>query len=74
VNALRKGLLDLDVAFAAGFRDVEFVNRRLGVVGGEDLMRSMAIGADGGFGGAFLDSAAVHTFLIGDEGLRALAV
>ena len=50
VNALVEGLRDLSVAFAAGGRDVELGDRRLGVVRGADRVRAVAVGADGCLG------------------------
>ncbi len=44
------------------------------VAGGQDLVRTMAVGADCCLRRAFLDGASMHALLIGDEGLRAFAV
>ena len=74
VNALHEGLVDCRMALAAGGRNIELVDRRLGVVGGKNLVRAVAIGADRGLLRSFFDGAPMHAFLIGDEGLRALAV
>ena len=62
------------VALAAGGRHVEFVDGRLVFVGGEDRVRAVAVGADGGLLRAVFDGATVHALLVGDEGLRAYAV
>ncbi len=69
VNAVIEGLLDLSVALAARGRDIEFVDRRFGVVGGADLVRAMAVSADSSFGGTLFRRAAVHAVLVGEEGL-----
>ena len=50
VNALHEGLRHRAVAFAAGDGHVEFVDGRLGVVGGKNVVGAVAIGADCGLG------------------------
>jgi hypothetical protein len=70
VDAGHEGLRDVGMALAAGGRDVEFVNGRLVFVGGENLVRAVAIGTHGGLLRAVLDRASVHARLVGDEGLR----
>ena len=74
VNALLEGVCDVRVALAAGGGNVELGDRRFGVAGGENFVRAVAIGADGGLLRAVGDGAAVHAVLVGDEGLRAFAV
>ena len=69
-----KVCVDLGVALAAGGGHVEFVDRRMVFVGGENLVGAVAVGAYRGFLRAVLDGASVHALLVGDEGLRALAV
>ena len=69
-----EGVGDVGVALAAGGGDVELGDGRLGVVGGENFVRAVAIGADGGLLRAVGDGAAVHAVLVGEEGLRAFAV
>ena len=49
VDALVEGLFDVGVALAAGSRNVELGDGRLGVVGRGDLMRAVAISAYSGF-------------------------
>ena len=73
VNALHVDALHIGVAPAAGGGDVELVDRRAGVVGGKNLMRAMAVRADGGGLRAVLHRAAVDAVLVGDEDLRAAA-
>ncbi len=53
---------------------LNFGDGRLGVAGGENLVDSVAIGADGGLLRAVGDGAAVDARLIGEEGLRGFAV
>src|SRR5690242_16926153 len=74
VNAGVESVLDIGVALPAGGRNIELVDRRFGLVGGQDFMRAMAIGTDGGLQGALLDGTSVHAVLIGEERLRAYAV
>ncbi len=74
VNALHEGLRDLGVALAAGGRNVEFINRRLLIVGGKNLVRAVAIRADRGLLRALFDGHAMHAGLIGHKALGALAV
>jgi hypothetical protein len=50
VGALVEGAFDVGVAFAAGGGDIEFIDGRLGVVGGNDGVCAMAVSADGGLG------------------------
>ena len=69
-----KCLLDSRVALAAGRRNIEFVNRRLGVVGGKNLVRAVAIGADRGLLRSLFDGQSMHALLVRDKSLRALAV
>src|ERR1035441_2877846 len=73
VNALHEGVVDLRVALAACRRNIELVNRRFPVVGGKNLVRAMAIGADRGLLRSLFHRASVHALLIADEGLCALA-
>ena len=60
VNAGHEGLRDVGVAFAAGGRHIELVDGRMTLVGGENLVGSVAVGAHGGFLRAVFDGAAVH--------------
>jgi len=46
VNALHEGLLDLGMTLAAGRGNIEFVDRRLLIVGGKNLVRPVAIRTD----------------------------
>src|SRR5215472_10515737 len=71
VNALRELLLNVVVTLGTSCRDVELEDGRLGVAGGENLVRSMAIRADGGFLRSSRDGSAMHAFLIRHERLRA---
>ena len=73
VNALGEDGLHAGVALAAGAGDVELVDQRLGIVGGQNLVRAVAVGADGGLLRAVLDRAAVDALLVADEGLVAVA-
>ncbi len=74
VNALHEGVCDVGVALAAGGGNVELGDGRFGVVGGENFVRAVAIGADRGLLRSIGDGAAVHAVLVGEEGLRAFAV
>lgn len=64
VNAGVEGVLNVRVALSARGRDIEFVDRRLGIGGREDRVRAVAIGAHGGFHGSVLDGTTVHAVLV----------
>src|ERR1019366_1260577 len=73
VNALGEDGLHSGVALAAGGGDIELVDQRPGGVGGQDRVRAVAVGADGGLLRAVFDGAAMDALLVGDEGLIAVA-
>lgn len=72
VDALHEGGVHVSVALAAGSRHIEFVDGRLGVVRGDNLVCAVAVRADSSLLGALLGRAPVHTLLVADEGLCAL--
>src|SRR6202035_1866414 len=74
MNAGHEFLLHIGVALAAGAGNVELVDGRLGVVGGNNFMRSVTVSADGGFCRALLHRSTVHALLIRKKRLGALAV
>ena len=74
VNALHEGVVDVGVALAAGGGNIELVDLRLDFVGGQNFVRTVAIGTHGGLLRTLLRGAPVHAFLVGEEGLGALAV
>ena len=74
VDALVEGLRNVGVAFSAGGWNIEFVDRRLGVIGRKDVMSAMTVCADGGLGRTVLRGTAVNALLVGDESLSAFAI
>ena len=74
VNAGHERVLNVGVALAASCGHIEFVDGRSLFIGGQDLMRTMTIRADGGLLRSVLHGAAVHALLIREEWLRAPAV
>jgi len=74
VNALHKGAVDVRMALAAGGRNRELVDRRLGVVRSQYLVRAVAIRAHCGLLRSLLCRPPMHAFLVRVEGLRAFAV
>ena len=71
VNALLELCGDLVVALAAGQRNIEFKDRRLGIFGVQDFVGAMAVRADGSFFGARSDRVAVDALLVRCDHLRA---
>ena len=74
VNALHEGLLDHGMTLAAGRGNIEFVDRRLLIVGGKYLVRPVAIRTDRGIGRSLFGRQPMHAFLVRHKGLRALTV
>ena len=74
VNARIERVRNVRVALAAGSRHVESVNRRLRIVGRQNLVRAVAVGAHRGLLRSVLHRAPVHALLVGNKRLRALAV
>jgi hypothetical protein len=70
VDAPHELLLDGGVAFGTGDGHVELENGRLWIARRQNLVRTVAIGADGGLLGACCHGASVHAFPIGEEWLR----
>ena len=68
VDALRVFLLDVVVALGAGQGNVEFVNRRLGIGGGQNIVLTVTIRAHCGLVGAGGHGFSVHTLLVRVEG------
>ena len=68
-NSLEIGV----VALAAGRRHIELEDRRLRILGVENLVRAVAIGADRGFLRAGGDGVSVNALLVGRDHLRALS-
>lgn len=73
VDAPLEFFRDLVVTAAAGLRNVEFKNRRLGVFRIENLVRAVAIGADRGFFRAVGNRVPMHALFVGGDHLCALA-
>ena len=74
VDAGIEGVLNVGMTLSAGGRHIGLGDGRLGIIGGEDRMPAVAIRADGSFQGSVLYGAAMHTVLIGEEGLVTDAV
>src|SRR5579863_880849 len=74
VDAGHERLRDLGVTLAAGGRHVEFIDGRMVFVGGQNLMRAVAIGTYRGLLRTVFDGPSVHTLLIGNKRLRTDAV
>ena len=74
VNAHIESVGHIRVARAAGVRDGKLRDRRLRIVGGQNLVRAVAVGTDRGILRPVGHGAAVHARLIGDIRLRAFAV
>ena len=70
VNTLLKFLRNLLVAFAAGLRHIEFENRGFRVLGVENLMRAVTIGADRSFFRTIGDCMPVNALFIGGDRLH----
>ena len=68
VNALHVLLLDVVVALGAGGGNVELVDRRLRIGGGQDVVLAVAIGADRSFVGTGSHRFAVNALLVRIEG------
>ena len=73
MNALHELLLDGLVTFGTGRRHVELEDRRLGVTGGKNFMRSVAVGAHCSLLRTPCDRLAVHALQVGVEGPRTVA-
>ena len=71
MNALHERVVHVRVAFAAGRRNIEFVDRRLGVIRRQNLVRPMTICAHSGFLRTHLRRPTVNALLVADERLRA---
>src|ERR1039458_242890 len=74
VDALHEGVFDCRMALSAGLGNIELVDRRLLIVGGEYLMRAVAIGADGSLLRPIFDGLPMHALLVREEGLGALPI
>lgn len=74
VHTLIECLFDVGVALAAGRGNIELGDRRLGVVGRNDVVRSVAVRANRGFGRAICGGPSMHAVLVGEEGLGAHAI
>ncbi len=68
VDALHVLLLDVIVTLGAGGRNVELVDRRLGIDGAQDVVLAVTVGANRGFLGTGCDRFAVDAFLIRSVG------
>ena len=71
MNALLEFLRDLLVALAAGHRDVELKDGRLRILGVQNFVRPVAIGADRRFFGPVGDGMSVNALLIRSDRLDA---
>jgi len=73
VNALLELAFDWAMALAAGMGNVEFEDRRLGVSGGRNVVRSVTIGTYCGLFHTLGHGLTVHAFPIRDKGLGGAA-
>jgi len=64
VDALSKFLLHRPMTFGTGARNVELEDRRLGIAGGQNLVRAVTIGAHGSLLGTGCNRATVDALLI----------
>jgi len=72
MNALHEGRFDRCVALAARRRHIEFVDRRLRIVGRKNLMRAVAIRAHRRLRRSLLSGLSVYALLVRRECLRTL--
>lgn len=74
MDAGHERVLYVGVTLAASGGNIELIDWRLLVVGLENVMGAVAIGADGSLRRALFDGATVHALLVGKEGLSALPI